>query len=101
MLIEITDGLIKKGRIREIPEFGYLIVKVKELQALFELVDEFHFKKVFPKYKWALSDSFATISQEERMHTNDPSATPTTLFGKKRARAIEKAVQADPEKTQT
>ncbi|EMJ97602.1 hypothetical protein [Leptospira alstonii] len=98
MLIEITDGLIKKGRIREIPEFGYLIVKVKELQTLFELVDEFHFKKVFPKYKWALSDSFATISQEERMHANDPSATPTTLFGKKRARAIEKAVQADSER---
>lgn len=35
MLLEITDGLIKKGRIREIPEVGYLVVKIKELQMLF------------------------------------------------------------------
>lgn len=47
MLLEITDGLVKKGRIREIPEVGYLVVKIKELQTLFELVDEFHFKKYF------------------------------------------------------
>ncbi|EKR53555.1 hypothetical protein [Leptospira interrogans] len=97
MLLEITDGLVKKGRIREIPEVGYLVVKIKELQTLFELVDEFHFKKVFPKYKWALSDAFAAISQEERMYANDPSALPTTLFGKKRARAIEKALESDSE----
>ncbi|EMN13249.1 hypothetical protein [Leptospira borgpetersenii] len=98
MLVEITDGLIKKGRIREIPEFGYLVIKTKELQTLFELVDEFHFKKVFPKYKWALSDSFAAISHEERMHTNDPSATPTTLFGKKRAKAVGKVIESDSER---
>lgn len=60
-------------------------------------MDEFHFKKVFPKYKWALSDAFAVISQEERMHANDLSAIPTTLFGKKRARAIEKALETDSE----
>ncbi|MBW0432804.1 hypothetical protein HGB47_04170 [Leptospira yasudae] len=100
MLFEITDGLIKKGRIREIPEFGYLTVKSKELQSLFELVDEFHFKKIFPKYKWALSDAFNTISHEERLHANDPSATPTTSFGRKRAEAIEKVVDSDPERKQ-
>lgn len=98
MLFEITDGLIKKGRIREIPEFGYLVVKVKELQTLFELVDEFHFKKLFPKYKFALSDVFTSISHEERLHASDPSAAPTTQFGRRRSEAIEKAAQSDPDR---
>ncbi|MBM9579441.1 hypothetical protein JWG45_20055 [Leptospira sp. 201903070] len=100
MISEITDGLIKKGRIREIPEYGNLIVKVKELQSLFELVDEYHQKKIFPKYKWAIADEFSTIAYEERIHKNDPSLAPTTSFGKRRAEAIERALKSDPEKKQ-
>ncbi|AOP35476.1 hypothetical protein A0128_17515 [Leptospira tipperaryensis] len=100
MISEITDGLIKKGRIREIPEYGNLIVKVKELQSLFELVDEYHQKKIFPKYKWAIADEFARIAHEERIHKNDSSLAPTASFGKRRAEAIAKALISDPEKKQ-
>ncbi|XDD49947.1 hypothetical protein AB3N59_16525 [Leptospira sp. WS92.C1] len=100
LLLEVTDGLIKKGRIREIPEYGYLIVKVKELRDLFEFVDEYHQKRIFPKYKWAISDEFITIAHEERMRREDSSQPPTTLFGKKRAEAIEKAFKSDPERKQ-
>lgn len=100
MISEITDGLIKKGRIREIPDYGYLIVKVKELQSLFELVDEYHQKKIFPKYKWAIADEFTTIAHEERIHKNDPSLAPTSSFGKRRAEAIERALRSDSEKKQ-
>ncbi|MDV6235607.1 hypothetical protein CH379_008220 [Leptospira ellisii] len=100
MVEEIADGLIKKGRIREIPDYGYITVGAKELPELFQLTDEYHQKKLFPKYKWSISDEFTAIAHEERLHAGDPSLAPTTQFGKKRADSIERAVQADPERKQ-
>ncbi|TGK33416.1 hypothetical protein EHQ12_06660 [Leptospira gomenensis] len=100
MADEIADGLIKKGRIREIPDYGYITVGAKELPELFQLTDQYHQKKLFPKYKWAISDEFTAIAHEERLHSADPSLAPTTLFGKKRSDSIERAALADPERKQ-
>lgn len=93
---DIRKELIRRNRVRVIPDYGLMPVRETDILDRLEICDDFLVKRLVPKYRnrGSCKRELEQISMEEAAYSVEAHATPTGQFMARRAQTIKKAVLA-------
>lgn len=96
---DIRSELVKSGRVADILNYGLMPLRDGEVLMRLETAGDFLMQKIIPKYKGlgALKRQLEEIALEEAAYYMDEFVAQTGDFIVRRAEAVKKTIQSDPQ----